>query len=304
MKKFFSLFLSFILCVCLVGCSSSEYASKVEGISVSGNFGEKPTLKIDSAKPAKELVSKTLIEGKGDTLVNGSTVTVDYYGVALDGKEPFDESFSRPQPFRFKIGSGVIKGWSEGLIGKKVGSRVLLVIPPEYGYGSAGSPPKIKPNATLVFVVDIHNGTTKKNRSIMKKATFKSDGIEGVKVKGEITEVPKIEFVPNGVAPSELKAVVLREGDGEEVKENDFVEVFPYVHKWGEAKPSEGSVEQEGMTFMLPISQRAGTNLFSGIKVGSRVLLVQPSSKLQNGTQTPAYAYVFDIISKASMRNK
>ena len=49
----------------------------------------------------------------------------------------------------------VIKGWDNGLVGQKVGSRVLLVIPPAEGYGTAGSPPKISGTDTLVFVVDI-----------------------------------------------------------------------------------------------------------------------------------------------------
>ena len=68
-----------------------------------------------------------------------------------------------PQPTRpekpwlkFPLGQGqVIKGWDSGLAGQKVGSRVLLVIPPAEGYGTAGSPPKIAGTDTLVFVVDI-----------------------------------------------------------------------------------------------------------------------------------------------------
>ena len=49
----------------------------------------------------------------------------------------------------------VIKAWDAQLVGKTVGSRVLMVVPPADGYGAAGSPPKIKGTDTLVFVVDI-----------------------------------------------------------------------------------------------------------------------------------------------------
>ena len=54
------------------------------------------------------------------------------------------------------LGSGqVIAGWNQGLAGQRVGSRVLLVVPPRLGYGKAGNPPAITGKDTLVFVVDI-----------------------------------------------------------------------------------------------------------------------------------------------------
>ena len=67
----------------------------------------------------------------------------------------FDSSWSRGAPATFSIGTGgVIPGWDKGLVGKKVGSRVLLVVPPADGYG-AQAQGKIPANSTLVFVVDI-----------------------------------------------------------------------------------------------------------------------------------------------------
>jgi hypothetical protein len=48
----------------------------------------------------------------------------------------------------------VIRGWDEGLVGMRAGGRRLLILPPNYAYGEAGSPPAIKPGETLVFVVD------------------------------------------------------------------------------------------------------------------------------------------------------
>ena len=82
---------------------------------------------------------------------------VQYTGVIWRTKKVFDSSWSRKQPYTTEIGVGqVIKGWDTGLVGQTVGSRVLLVIPPADGYGSAGSPSAgIKGTDTLVFVVDI-----------------------------------------------------------------------------------------------------------------------------------------------------
>ena len=75
----------------------------------------------------------------------------------MEGRQVFDSSANSPQGyFETVIGQKqVIKAWDDQLVGKPVGSRVLLVVPPADGYGAAGSPPKIKGTDTLVFVVDI-----------------------------------------------------------------------------------------------------------------------------------------------------
>ena len=99
-----------------------------------------------------------LIEGTGREVKKGQTVRVTYTGALLKDGSVFDSSASRPEQayFDFPIGGQqVIKGWDNGLVGQKVGSRVLLVIPPADGYGTAGSPPKITGTDNLVFVVDI-----------------------------------------------------------------------------------------------------------------------------------------------------
>ena len=100
---------------------------------------------------------KTLVQGTGTKVAKGDYVVVQYTGVIWRTGKVFDSSWSRSQPFAFNVGSGqVIKGWDTGLIGQPVGSRVLLVIPPADGYGSAGqSQVGIKGTDTLVFVVDI-----------------------------------------------------------------------------------------------------------------------------------------------------
>ena len=74
------------------------------------------------------------------------------------GKDtPFDSSFDRHQPASFGIGVGqVIKGWDQTVPGHNVGSRLVVSIPPEYGYGSRGIPQAgIGGEDTLVFVIDI-----------------------------------------------------------------------------------------------------------------------------------------------------
>ena len=93
-------------------------------------------------------------EGDGAKVKASDTITVNYLGSVYDAQTPFDESFSRGEPLVSPL-TGLIQGWSIGLDGVPVGSRVLLQIPPAYGYGAEGSPPGIPGNATLWFLIDI-----------------------------------------------------------------------------------------------------------------------------------------------------
>jgi FKBP-type peptidyl-prolyl isomerase-like protein len=109
-----------------------------------------------TAAPPKTLVTRVLIAGHGPRLVPGDTVVTQLTGVLWRTGAVFDSSWQHGDPQSFVLGSGqVIPGWNQGLTGQRVGSRLLLVIPPSLGYGKAGSPPAITGNDTLVFVIDI-----------------------------------------------------------------------------------------------------------------------------------------------------
>ncbi|CAB4942034.1 unannotated protein [freshwater metagenome] len=107
-------------------------------------------------EPTGELIATTLIKGDGAKVKSGDTLTVDYLGQVYNADEPFDESYSA-QPAEFPIGVGqVIAGWDERLVGRTVGSRVILEIPPAKGYGEEGNEQAgITGTDTLFFVVDI-----------------------------------------------------------------------------------------------------------------------------------------------------
>jgi peptidylprolyl isomerase len=118
----------------------------------------KPTITVPNGVPAPtSLVVQPLIKGTGPVVQAGQTISVNYTGVVYDTGKQFDSSWDRGQPADFVIGKGqVIAGWDEGLVGQTVGSQVLLVIPPDKGYGSQGQASAgIKGTDTLVFVVDI-----------------------------------------------------------------------------------------------------------------------------------------------------
>lgn len=117
----------------------------------------KPTITVPAGKPPTTLVVQPLITGTGAKVAKGQDITVHYTGVIWPGGKQFDSSWDGGQPATFGIGQGqVIAGWDEGLVGQPVGSQILLVIPPDKGYGAEGRPDGgIKGTDTLVFVVDI-----------------------------------------------------------------------------------------------------------------------------------------------------
>nr|WP_233120641.1 FKBP-type peptidyl-prolyl cis-trans isomerase [Boudabousia liubingyangii] len=125
-------------------------------LKVEQPFGEKPVLEFLEEEAPKELVVTVLSEGDGEVVEPGDQIAAHYLGQVWNG-QVFDNSFDRRQPLVFQVGVGmVIRGWDDGLVGQRVGSRVLLSIPSELGYGDRGVPQAgIKGGDTLVFVTDI-----------------------------------------------------------------------------------------------------------------------------------------------------
>jgi peptidylprolyl isomerase len=117
----------------------------------------KPTITLPAGNPPAQLVVQPLITGSGDKVTKGQQITVQYTGVIWPGGRQFDSSWDNGKPATFAIGQGqLIAAWDEGLVGQPVGSQLLLVVPPDKGYGAQGQPSaQIKGTDTLVFVIDI-----------------------------------------------------------------------------------------------------------------------------------------------------
>jgi len=120
-------------------------------------MSEKPHVYVPAGEaPPEELVIEDIEVGDGEEAKAGHDVEVHYAGNAWSTRQQFDASWDRGETFSFKLGGGqVIGGWDQGVVGMRIGGRRRLVIPPSLGYGSRGAGGVIKPDETLVFVVDL-----------------------------------------------------------------------------------------------------------------------------------------------------
>ena len=118
---------------------------------------KKPVVAVPTAPAPATTTVVDIVCGTGAEAGDGSAVEVKYLGALYaDGKE-FDSSWSRgaDDTLPFTICSQIIPGFCKGTTGMRVGGRREVIVSPEDGYGAAGSPPAIPPNATLVFVIDL-----------------------------------------------------------------------------------------------------------------------------------------------------
>ncbi len=120
-----------------------------------------PGVTIPNEEPPTELRSHTLVRGDGTPIAEGDRAVLHYTGLLWETETIFDSSWDRGAAGTFTIASfeddpnGIVPGLAVGLIGKTVGSQVIVVIPPELGYPEGQSPPTIPTGSTMVFVVDI-----------------------------------------------------------------------------------------------------------------------------------------------------
>jgi FKBP-type peptidyl-prolyl cis-trans isomerase FkpA len=134
-----------VILLLIAACSREESAPAQQP-------GEAAPAAAAPSAPAKIEITH-LIEGSGAQPSASSVVVVHYHGTFADGSV-FDSSVQRGEPARFPL-NRVIPCWTQGVQQIKVGGKAKLVCPPETAYGASGAPPRIPPNATLTFEVEL-----------------------------------------------------------------------------------------------------------------------------------------------------
>src|SRR6266567_7394174 len=142
----------------LAGCGgSSNSSSSAAAVTVSGTFGKAPAVSIPAQKAASKLTVKTLVHGSGQSLARADAFVGNYAIYLWSGTshkllQSTFKAGGKPTLFSGTL----LPGLETALIGQKIGSRVLAVIPPKDGFGTKGDAQAgIKGTDTLVFVVDM-----------------------------------------------------------------------------------------------------------------------------------------------------
>ncbi len=263
----------------LAGCGSSSSQSSASNVAVSGGFGSQPSVKIPSSKAGSSLTVKTLVHGSGPALTKTDAFIGNYAVYIWSGTSHrlAQSTFATKNPQLFA--GPLLPGLETALVGQKMGSRVLAVVPPAQGYGKNGNPQAgVKPTDTLVFVVDML-------KEFSPKASASGQQVSGgggnlPKVSAATGSQPQIT-IPSGKPPSTLVAKTLIKGTGPAIQKGDTV-VVQYVGEIWQSKKVFDASWKRGQPFSFRIGSTPSQVIpgwdkgLLGQTVGSRVLLVIP----------------------------
>ncbi len=302
----------------LAGCGSSgpaKTASAVGGtngtVKVSGTAGSAPTVVIPKAKPSASLVTKTVVKGSGPVLASTDSYLANFQVYIWRGKTHklvFSSYTSTPEVLPVTIG---LSGLQKAIAGAHVGSRVLAVLPPKYGYGAQGnSQIGVKPTDTLVWEIDVLQAFTATEGATGQQIT--SGGGSLPKVSSSSVTGPAIA-IPKNAPPSKLVVTTLIKGSGAPIKSGQALVVRYVASIWRNGKvfndnwPTTQSPTTPPNVFQLGQLIPAWNTGLVGVPVGSRVMLVVPpaegygkkgqSSAGIKGTDT--LVFVIDVLAVA-----
>ena len=206
----------------LAGCGSSKPPPANSTVSAQGAFGAKPTVTIPKEAASSTIAVKTQIQGKGATITKSNLFLSNFTIYVWSGKtnKLLDSTYSSaPQV----LPASLLPGIESAVTGKKLGSRVLAVIPPKEGYGTSGnSELGVKGTDTLVFVIDLiqkYNSGTVGSTG----AQTSSGGGSLPTVSKATGKAPTITIPKNTTAPTKLETKTLIQGTGATVAKGQDV---------------------------------------------------------------------------------
>jgi FKBP-type peptidyl-prolyl cis-trans isomerase len=284
--------LPLLAAVALAGCGgSSSNSSATPSVTVSGSFGKAPAVTIPAEKAGAKLTVKTVVHGSGQAL-GRTDAFVGNYAIYL-----WSGSSHKLLQSTFKTGGrptlfagSLLPGLETALVGQKMGSRVVAVIPPKEGFGTSGDAQAgIKGTDTLVFVVDMIKDFAGNASASGQQMSNGGSGLPTVTAAAGAAPTIKM---PSGKPPANLTTKVLIKGTGPAVADGDTV-VVQYVGAiWRNGYQFDSSWKRSqpfGFTIGASPSQViAGWDKgLAGQTVGSRVMLVIPPADGYGKTGSP-----------------
>ena len=292
------------------GSPVSPSADTRKLVTVAGPFGRAPKVKIPAAPGSGPLYIKTVIKGTGTKLTKAQSLIGDFALYDWRGKthKLIGSTYSAGLPTLFT--GQLLPGLEKALIGQKLGSRVLAVLPPADAFGPHGNPGiGVGPTDTVVFVVDL---LTSVGNTAGPSGKWLSNGGGALPTvtAGKPGKGPNIT-IPKRAAPKTLRVRTLIKGRGPKVTKGEFI-VVQYAGVVWRTKKAFDSTWSRRQPFGTAIGVgqviKGWDKGLVGQTVGSRVLLVippadgygpvgNPSSGIK-GTDTIVFAV--DILAAAS----
>jgi peptidylprolyl isomerase len=270
-----------VAAMALAGCGgSSSPSSSASAVTVSGGFGKAPEVSIPAEKAGSKLTVKTLVHGTGKALGRTDAFVGNYAIYLWSGtshkllQSTFKEG-GKPTLFSGTL----LPGLETALIGKKMGSRVLAVIPPKEGFGTSGDAQAgIKGTDTLVFVVDMIKDFAGNAAAAGRQVSH--GGGKLPTVTAAAGSAPTIKM-PNSSPPKNLTSQILIKGVGPTVADGDTVVVqyvgaiwrngYQFDSSWKRSQPFGFTIGASPSQVILGWDKG-----LVGQTVGSRVMLVIP----------------------------
>jgi len=309
-----------LACLVIAGCGSSKPSASASSsstssasnsnanasVKVAGTFGTTPTVSIPKLDANNKLTVKTVIQGTGATVTKTDAMAANFVLYFWDGKS----STLKANTFTSNptvIGGTMLPGLETALVGQKVGSRVLAVIPPADGYGTAGnSELGITGTTTLVFVIDVLKSYSDTASAFGTQVS--SGGGSLPTVTAHPGSAPTIT-IPSGNPPSGLVTKTLIKGSGPKLAKGQYVIAQYTGYIWRTKKVFDSSwTNGSPFGFVIGASPEQvisgwDTGL-AGQTVGSRVMLVIPPKDAYGSTGasqagitgTDTLVFVVDII--------
>jgi FKBP-type peptidyl-prolyl cis-trans isomerase len=295
MRRFLALIaVPLLACVVLAGCgsskpaasasssaSSSSSASANTSVTATGSFGQLPKVSIPKAQAGSKLTVRTLVQGTGATYTKSDALAANFVLYFWSGTS----SSQKASTFGASptlIPSATLPGLETALVGQKIGSRVLAVIPPALGYGVSGNSQLGVPAATtLVFVIDLLKAYNNTEGATGKQVSNGGGTLPTVSAKAG--SAPTLTF-PSSSPPSGLVTTTLVKGSGPKIVKGDYV-IAQYVGYIWRTKKVFGSSWTSGSPFGFVIGASPEQVIpgwdkgLVGQTVGSRVMLSIPPAE-------------------------
>jgi peptidylprolyl isomerase len=254
------------------GCGSSP--GPVPGVT--GRFGSDPLINIPAGSPSSQLIVQTVITGHGPVVQPDDYVLFNVEGKVWAGDREVVDSYTDRQPQGLPLATG-LPAWRH-LAGQRVGSRVLMVVPPRYGFGHKGDPQaNIMSTDTLVFVFDLLGATPQRGHATGTAMPYRPG-----RARPEVAEGspgPVVSLPAKATPPSKLVRQVLIRGHGKPLQTGQTVVVQYTGVVWRTGKVFDSSWARGfPESFVLGSGQvlPGWETGLRGLPVGSRVLLILP----------------------------